>query len=188
MKLTGSLSSSVLVLLILVMYVSASNNRAPEFELKDQYGNSQAYRFPTAKINILIFGDRSGSQQIEGWVRPLYDRYQDRINIKGIAALSSVPSFARGMVTRIFKSQVKYPVLLDWTGEVSKSYSYEAGKANVFVVSPTGEILMRINGAATATGIEQIQTQVNKVLGENNPVSVKQSMSAGATGKKSRKK
>ncbi|MBL8207822.1 MAG: redoxin domain-containing protein [Blastocatellia bacterium] len=166
MKLGRSLTSTIFVLWFLVMNAVAANMRAPEFELKDQYGNSQAYRFPNGRVNVLIFGDRKGSGQIEAWVRPLYDRYQDRINIKGIAALSSVPSMARGMVTRIFKSQVKYPVLLDWTGDVTKSYGYEAGKANVFVVSPNGDILLRINGAATPQGLDQVKAQVSRALGE----------------------
>lgn len=164
MRLGKDLLAVVLVFLLLVLGVAAANNHAPEFELTDQYGKAQAYRFPTSKVSVLIFGDRKGSSQIEGWVRPLYDRYQDRVNIKGIAALSSVPSFARGMVMRIFKSQVKYPVLLDWTGNVTKSYSYEEGKANVFVVSPSGEILLRMNGTASQAGLEQVVAQVNKFV------------------------
>lgn len=166
MKFGRSLTSTIFILLFLVMNTVAANMRAPEFELKDQYGNSQAYRFPNGRVNVLIFGDRKGSGQIEAWVRPLYERYQDRINIKGIAALSSVPSFARGMVTRIFKSQVKYPVLLDWTGGVTQSYGYEAGKANVFVVGPSGEILLRINGTATSQGLEQVKSHISRALGE----------------------
>lgn len=180
---------SCFTFLLLVLGAGAANNRAPEFELKDQYGNAQAYRFPAAKVSVLIFGDRTGSKQIEGWVRPLYDRYQDRINIKGVAALSSVPSLMRGMVTRIFKSQVKYPVLLDWTGDVTKSYGYEASKANVFVVNQRGEILLRINGAATANGLEQIVGQVNQAIGENVAAPAAQpSVKAAAPKKVSKKK
>lgn len=155
---------AVLLFWVLMIESAAVANRAPEFSLTDQYGNAQVYRFPTPKVNIFIFGDRKGSKQIEAWVRPLYDRYQERINIKGIAALSAVPSFARGMVTKIFKSQVKYPVLLDWTGSVTKSYGYEEGKANVVVVSPSGEILLRMNGPASQTGIEQVVAQINKYV------------------------
>ena len=166
MKLDGSLTAVVCAILFLMMNATAANTSAPEFELRDQYGNSETYRFPNGRVNVLIFGDRKGSGQIEAWVRPLYDRYQNRVNIKGIAALSSVPSFARGVVTRIFKSQVKYSVLLDWTGGVTKSYGYEAGKANVFVVGPGGEILLRINGAATPQGLDQVKAQISRALGE----------------------
>jgi AhpC/TSA family len=164
----------LLIFTLFVAGLAASSNRAPEFELKDQYGNLQAYRFPAPKVSVLIFGDRKGSGQIEAWVRPLYDRYQDRVNIKGIAALGSVPSVARGMVTRIFKWQVKYPVLLDWTGDVSKQYGYEEGKANVFVVSPRGEVLLRINGAATQNGLNQIQERINQITGETATAPVPQ--------------
>ncbi|HEX4951497.1 MAG TPA: hypothetical protein VFZ34_32865 [Blastocatellia bacterium] len=148
------------------MSATATHKRAPEFELSDQHGKSEAYRFPNGRVHVLIFGDRKGSGQIEAWVRPLYDRYQTRVNIKGIAALSSVPSFARGVVTRIFKLQVKYSVLMDWTGGVTKSYGYEAGKANVFVIGPGGEILLRINGAATQQGLDQVKAQISRALGE----------------------
>ncbi len=165
-RVGGSLTSTVLAMLFLLMSATATHTHAPEFELSDQYGNSETYRFPNGRVNVLIFGDRKGAGQIEAWVRPLYDRYQNRVNIKGIAALSSVPSFARGVVTRIFKSQVKYSVLLDWTGGVTKRYGYEAGKANVFVVGPNGEILLRINGAATPQGLEQVKAQVSRALGE----------------------
>ncbi len=188
MKWGKTLSSVIFTFLFFVMGIVAANNRAPEFELKDQYGNAEAYRFPTAKVNVLIFGDRKGSGQIEGWVRPLYDHYQDRINIKGIAALSSVPSIARGMVTRIFKSQVKYPVLLDWSGDVTKSYGYESGKANVFVVSQRGEILARLNGAASQAGLEQVQGQINKLLGGAQTPAAKPVTTSPAPAKKARKK
>lgn len=188
MKLGKALTSTLIAIFLFVMGTVAANNRAPEFELKDQYGNAEAYRFPTTKVNVLIFGDRKGSGQIEGWVRPLVDRYQERINIKGIAALSSVPSIARGMVTRIFKSQVKYPVLLDWSGDVTKSYGYESGKANVFVVSQRGEILARLNGAASQAGLEQVQGQINKLLGDAQTPAAKPATVSLAPAKKARKK
>ena len=123
--------------------------RAAEFELKDQYGQALAYRFPNQQVNVLIFGDREGSAQIEGWVRPLYDAYQERVKIRGVAVLSSVPNLLRPVVRRIFKAQVKYSVLLDWDGDVSRSYRYQARKANVFVITRRGEVVAQLTGAAT---------------------------------------
>jgi hypothetical protein len=164
MRLKGIWIGTVMILFITLVSTTNAHPRAPEFALKDQYGKVESYRFPKSQVSILIFGDRKGSSQIEGWVRPLYERYQERVNIKGIAALSSVPALARGVVTRIFKSKVKYSVLLDWTGNVAKSYSYEANQANVFVISPQGEILLRLNGEATQSGLDQVISQINKYL------------------------
>ncbi|HEX9005150.1 MAG TPA: redoxin domain-containing protein, partial [Blastocatellia bacterium] len=124
-------------------YVNAKDSvasKATDFELKDQYDNSASYRFPKQKVTVLTFGDRKGSEQIEGWARPLWDRYQTKIDQQGVAVLNSVPFFARGIVRGVFKSKVKYPVLLDWTGKVSKAYGYTGGKANLFVIDRNGHI------------------------------------------------
>jgi hypothetical protein len=140
--------------------------RAPEFELKDQYGQPLAYRFPARQVSVLIFGDREGSSQIEGWVRPLYERYGERVSIRGVAVLSSVPAFMRPVVRGIFKSRIKYPVLLDWEGGVTKSYGYESKRANVFVINPRGEIVLKLTGAANGEGLGQAQAQINQLLGD----------------------
>jgi hypothetical protein len=146
---------------------SATSNpaRAPEFELKDQYGQALAYRFPARQVSVLIFGDREGAGQIEGWVRPLYERYGERVSIRGVAVLSSVPAFMRPVVRGIFKSRVKYPVLLDWRGDVTKSYGYESKRANVFVIGTDGAIILKLVGAASGEGLRQVQARLDGLLG-----------------------
>src|SRR5437899_12807921 len=69
-----------------------------EFTLSDQYDKLLAYTFPRQKAGVLTLADKQGATQIEAWVRPLYDRYQDRVDIHGIAVLAGLPSFARGLV------------------------------------------------------------------------------------------
>ncbi|MDX2032831.1 MAG: hypothetical protein SF339_19295 [Blastocatellia bacterium] len=143
---------------------AASESRAAEFELKDQYEKPLAYRFPKGKVSVLTFGDRKGAEQIEGWVRPLYDRYQARIDQHGVAVLSSVPSLMRGIVRGIFRSKVKYSVLLDWKGDVARSYGYQSGKANVVVIDRNGQIVLRVYGAANHQELNRVFTQIDKLL------------------------
>lgn len=138
--------------------------RAPEFELKDQYDKPSTYRFPKQKVTVLTFGDRKGSEQIEGWVRPLWDKYGDRIDQRGVAVLSSVPAFARGLVRQIFKSQVKFSVLLDWKGDVSKSYGYEGGKANLYVIDQSGQIVLKVTGAASQRELARVFNQIDGMI------------------------
>jgi len=138
--------------------------KATPFELKDQYEKKLAYAFPRQKVSVLVFGDRKGSDQIEGWVRPLYERYKDRIDQNGVAVLGSVPAFMRGIVRQIFKSQVKYPVLLDWTGNVSRAYEYQSGKANLVVIDRNGQIVHCAFGAASEAELNRIYTQIEKLL------------------------
>lgn len=138
--------------------------KATAFELKDQYNQVSSYRFPKAKLTILIFGDRKGSEQIEGWVRPLWDRYQDRIDQKGVAVLSAVPAFMRPIIRTMFRSKVKYSVLLDWTGDVATAYSYQSGRANLILIDQQGRIVLRLMGPAGNDGLQQLYARIDPIL------------------------
>lgn len=143
---------------------SGGDNTAAGFELKDQYDKLEKFQFPNNKVTVLTFGDRKGSTQIESWVRPLWDRYQDRIDQKGIAVLSSVPSFARGLVRKIFRSQVNYSVLLDWKGDVSKAYRYQGGSANLYVIDKSGRIILKLTGEANEQQLNRVFRQIDGML------------------------
>lgn len=144
--------------------ISPLSNRAANFELKDQYDKSYAYRFPKDKVSVLAFGDRASSKQVEGWTLPLAERYQGRVDINGVAALSGVPSLSRGIVRRIIKSQIKYPVMLDWGGEVSKKYGYRGGRAGIFVISQQGHIVATKTGAASAADLQALYEQIDRLV------------------------
>ena len=138
------------------------DDKAAEFALKDQYDKTFALNFPKDKATVLVFGDREGSSQIEGWVRPLVEKYADKIDVLGVAELSAVPTVARGVVRRIMKNQVKYPVMLDWSGAISKSYGYQKGKANLFVIDKRGSIVAEVAGAASEAELEKIYREINR--------------------------
>ncbi len=134
------------------------------FTLKNQNDASVAVSFPRDKVTVLIFGDREGAEQIEGWVRPMYNQFGDKIEVYGIAELSAVPRLARGVVRRIIKSKTKYSVLLDWSGAVSKAYGYQKGKANVVVIGKNGAVLGKRTGAANRYGLLGVYKHINSGL------------------------
>jgi len=138
--------------------------KAAGFELKDQYNKEASYRFPRKKITVLAFGDRKGAEQIEGWVRPLWEKYQDRIDQQGIAVLSGVPRLARGMVRMIFRTQIKYPVLLDWKGDVSRAYGFSQGAANLYVIDPGGNVVFKTVGPADEGRLDEVFRQIDPLI------------------------
>jgi peroxiredoxin len=143
---------------------AARNTKAMDFELRDQFGKTLRYSFPKERVSVLTFGDRKGSTQIEGWVRPIYDRYQNRVDLHGVAVLTSVPSLFHGFARRQFRKQVKYPVLLDFKGDVARGYGYEKDKANVLVIDRDGRIALKITGAATGDGLSRVYGEVDRLL------------------------
>ena len=142
---------------------------APAFELQDQYGKLHQVTFPKQRVSVLAFADRAGSEQLEGWVRPLYERYRDAIDIRGVAKLAGVPAVLRGMLRAIFRQRLNYPVLMDWTGAVSTNYRYEARVANVVVLSPAGRIEYRFNGKASPAELETCFERIDGLLGTPGP-------------------
>ena len=142
----------------------ARETRAMNFELRDQFGKTLQYRFPKERVSVLTFGDRKGSTQVEGWVRPVYDRYGDRIDLHGVAVLTSIPSLFHGYARRQFRKQMKYPVLLDFKGDVSRGYGYEKDRANVFVIDREGRIVLKLTGAATGDGLGRVYAEVDRLL------------------------
>lgn len=137
---------------------------AANFTLKDQYDNLQVYRFPREKVAVLAFGDRKGSAQIDGWVKPIYDRYRERVDIHGVAVLGAVPTVARGIVRRVLKNQTKQPVMLDWSGTVAKKYDYTAGAASIVVIDRSGKIMLRTAGVADQASLNRVYGQIDKLL------------------------
>jgi hypothetical protein len=106
--------------------------QAHEFMLQDQFDQTHVYRFPHPQVSVLVMADRRGSRQLKAWIQPIYERFEKRINIGGVAELSRVPRFARGLARRFLRQRLSYPVMLDWTGKVTRRYDYQQGQVNLF--------------------------------------------------------
>jgi len=117
---------------------------------------------------VLLFADREGSEQIENWVRPLYKRYQDTIDINGVAILKGVPTFAQGLVRTLIRNRIQYPVMLDWSGDTAKIYDPQPGAVNLIVVSREGGITLRVNGASNQENLLQCFSQIDRLLSEDS--------------------
>jgi hypothetical protein len=149
-----------------VVYGSSRNAlvKGIPFTLKDQYGAHHAYHFPLARVGILLIADYDGSPDLEAWIRPLYARYEKRVRLEGVAELSAVPGFMRGLVRTFFRKNVTYPVLLDWSGEVAEGYAYEKGQVNLFVLEYDGTICLKIIGAMTPRAFHRVTDQIDHLL------------------------
>jgi hypothetical protein len=138
-----------------------------DFQLTDQFDRAHIFRFPKDQPSVLAFGDKDGSNQIEGWIKPLVERYTDQLDIQGVAELGMVPGFARGMVKGIMSALTTNPVMLDWQGTVSKAYGYAGGgQAGIVILDASGVIRRRTAGAVTATDIAGAQRVLDQLLAD----------------------
>jgi hypothetical protein len=149
------------------MAMANASRQAPAFTLNDQHQTAHHYQFPRSKISVLIFADYASSSQLENWIRPLFERYRERIAIDGVANVSRVPKLLQGMVRAVFRDRLERPVMLDWSGAVATDYDYQKGQANVFVIDHGGRILLRVIGAVSDTKLQRVQSAIDLQLNVN---------------------
>lgn len=160
---------------LLLVMLALNTNAAPEkilpptnaparIELRDQYDAPQILLFPTTNITLLTIADKKGSEQIAGWVAPVKKQFARRVDIRGLADVSAVPWPLRALVRREFRKSQSYPVMLDWSGDVVKSFAYEPDKANVLLLDARGKILKRFSGAADAAAVQDLSAAIDSAL------------------------
>jgi hypothetical protein len=172
MKLNKTHHTIILIFLIQVVWAAEASaeepvQKAPEFSLTDQYSRCYEITYPQKKVCVMVFAGKWGSIQVEGWVKPLYEHYRDSITILGVARLESVPEFLRSAILRLFRKIIRFSVIMDWTGNLSRSYEYTGRNAHLVIISRQGTIRHRENGRATKERIEKCFEIIDKL---NSPV------------------
>lgn len=134
-----------------------------EFALTDQNGVARAIRYPRDKVSVFVVADQKGSSEIAGWIAPIYARYENRIEISGIAALPGIPPMFHGLFQREFKKRLTYPVMLDWSGDVARRFGYEKNRAQLLVIGRDGRVALRQSGGATDRGLAEVYREIDRL-------------------------
>jgi len=148
-------------------------NAPAVISLRDQFDVPQRLAFPTTNVFLFTIADKKGSEQIAGWVAPVKERFEAKVEICGIADVSAVPRPLRGLVRRKFRQAQTHPVMLDWTGDTVKAFGCVSDQVNVLVVDGEGRILMRVVGPASEEKLRALCSLLDQTLGSKNRVVVK---------------
>ncbi|HSZ79796.1 MAG TPA: hypothetical protein VK775_20480 [Chthoniobacterales bacterium] len=143
------------------------------FELTDQEAKKRIYRFPKTKVTVMTVADRKGADQLAPWIQPVYDRYQNQIDIDGIADVSMIPKLFQQILREAFKKRVEYSVMLDWDGSVVKQFAYKKNVANIYVIDRGGRIVQRLTGAVRNEALRALFRAIDAAIADiqqNDPV------------------
>ncbi len=139
--------------------------KAPEsITLQDQYEARSELTFPSKNVVVLTIADRDGADQVDAWIAALKPFCTGRIEMHGIADVSAVPRFLRGMIRKKFQKKHVHSVMMDWSGKVSARMGYQSGVANVLILGPDGAIHGRFSGEADAPEISRAQGVISEAL------------------------
>jgi hypothetical protein len=149
--------------------LAAPVQKLTDFELTDQEVKPRTYRFPKTKVTVMTVSDKKGSEQLAPWIQRIRDRYETRIDIDGIADMSSVPGILQGTVRNSFRKKLTYSVMLDWEGSVVKQFGYKKGVANIYLIDHAGRIVKHMNGSVSDAGAQEFFKEIDRVISEPAP-------------------
>jgi len=146
---------------------------APEWTLKD--ANNKAYKLADfeGRILVLLGSDKKGDEENEVWGGKLAEKYNNQIAIVGLADLRGVPFFLKGRMKSNFRNRrdtpsAKYgvPILLDWKGDVPKSYGFFQVVSNQVVIDAEGIVQYIAHGKCTDQAFEKMCEILDALLEE----------------------
>lgn len=143
---------------------AAKKEKAQPFSLKDQFDKEMSFEFPREKPCVLAIADKAGSEQLEEWLRPLIEKYGDKVDFQGVAELSGVPGIAKGIVRNIIKKKTTRAIMLDWKGDVARQYNFEKDTANLLLIDKTGNIVARRTGAVNNLRLMAFSSEIDQLL------------------------
>jgi predicted transcriptional regulator len=141
---------------------SLVNNKAPQFTLSDQYNTPYNIKQDEGKIIILLASDKKGSEQNKAWVESIEKKYKNEIPILGIADVRRVPrAFEAGLKKEFRKKPAR--ILLDWNGDVFKTYMLVQKVANIVLIDKKGFVQYIYSGEATADACERLFKEIDRL-------------------------
>jgi hypothetical protein len=140
------------------------NHAPPCTQLADQFEQIRSLCFPAKNLTLLTMADRKGSEEVAGWIESLKPLYAGRVDFWGLANVAGVPGFLQPKVRRKFQETRRYPVMLDWSGDVCGQFGCQGSVANLLVIDRSGVILFRICGPATSARLASVRAAIDAAL------------------------
>ncbi len=140
---------------------------APDFTLKDVEDQTYSLEKLRGKIVFLILGNRKIRKEDDKWAAAFQKDYGDHEGVIAyiIADMRSVPGFVpKGFIKRQLKKN-KPPVtlLLDWKGEIHKTYHTDKKKPNLYLIAPNGSIVFHAKSNFDEKTYEKLKTAISKI-------------------------
>lgn len=144
--------------------LSAPPKKLGAIELNDQYDAPQKLTFPTTNITVLTIADKKGSEQMDSWITALKAHYAGRIDLRGLADVRGVPQFLRGGIRKKFQAARRYPVMMDWSGDVCTRLGFQPGVANILIIGTDGTVCGSFAGVAVEPNLGEAFTVLDRAL------------------------
>ena len=145
----------------------AVGDKAPDFTLKDADDQVHSLKKLRGQIVFLILGNRKIRKEDDKWAAAFQTDYGNREGIIAyiIADMRSVPGFVpKGFVKRqLRKNKPPVTLLLDWKGEIHKTFRTGKKKPNLYLIAPDGSIVFHAKSDFDEKTREMLKTAISEI-------------------------
>ncbi|MEY5026991.1 MAG: 4,4-diaponeurosporenoate glycosyltransferase [Verrucomicrobiota bacterium] len=151
-----------------VVPAKSAETRCPDLCLEDQFRVLREIRFPRKKPVLLVTARRSGTPLIADWVEPVQRAFEGRLEIYGVAAVEGVPDPIKPVVRSMIGRSVSWPVLMDWTGNLTRHLLKPGSELEVVLVRPEGQIALVLSGRSTPEAATALASGIQALLAKRS--------------------
>lgn len=138
--------------------------RAPNFDLKDQFGKQWTLNGLSGTPTVLIVANQDSGKVMGPWVDALKAKYPNKVQILGLLDLHTVPSIGRGIAKSRIRSETKDPLMLDFNSRTAKSYGVSEKHPVVVVIDKASIVRAIQSGPYSQESFDKITAVVSKML------------------------
>lgn len=160
----------LIALLTALLYTHASaaapkvGARAPDFNLKDQFGKPWKLNDLAGRVTVLVAADTDSGRAMGPWVDALKNRYAGKVCILGLLDLHSVPGIGRGIAKSRIRKETKDPMMLDFSGAIARAYGVSSKVPTVVVIDKGSVVRAVVSAAYDQKQCQTITSAVDKAL------------------------
>jgi hypothetical protein len=130
--------------------------------LSDQFDETHQVTFPASKPVFVAIADQNAAKPMKLWIETSKQQFGTNVTYVGVADVRKVPAIMRHFIRKKFKEAYTYPILLDWSGSLTRSLNAKAEIPNVYLLSPDGKVLAKESGEVTKEKVQRLSSALVK--------------------------
>ena len=138
--------------------------KAPDFNLNDQFGKNWDLSKLSDKVVVVVAADKDSGRGMGPWFDNLKSTYGDRIVLLGLMDLHTIPWIGRGIAKSRIKKETKDPLMLDFNGATGKAYGANSKTPVVVVIDKNAVMKSVQSGAYSAGAFKTVASAIDSAL------------------------
>lgn len=117
-----------------------TGDQAPAFDLNDQFDKLWSLNELKGNVVVVVAATPKSGEAMDPWIKSLGERYGPQVTLVGMMDLHCLPGIIRCIAKARIKKCTDQPLMLDFSGETSRTYRANDRNPVVVVIDRDSKI------------------------------------------------